>query len=363
MLKNLKIDIIYYDTPSDFEFEFNLGGCCHSRVLNNKTASPKEMIDCLSKAVNRSRVILIIGKLSGNDGLYSLISKAIGASLTNANAEEYGINDGEDTTIIAGAVPLVSSDGVLAGCIMESGPQSIILLPGAKSLRKDVAENLVFQYITAVSHTPDTETVITNEQASENEEVTENPLEEIKEEVTDIAEPVTEDLEETVASNDSKEAEAITENAVSENEAETIEEAEGDNEVFEAEAITEETQAVEEPEEQTENKVSSDDSFIDIFAEETEKDTEQGADIDDNYIYNSDHGDEIEVAEDSLDEDDEDDEDYDETEKHLSGLDVFIWVIIGLLFIIAALLVYLLVYIPLRNGVNVIEYFNQLLNI
>jgi hypothetical protein len=59
----------------------------------------------------------------------------------------------------------------------------------------------------------------------------------------------------------------------------------------------------------------------------------------------------------------EDDEDDCETEKRLSGLDIFIWVIMGLLFIIAAILVYLLVYIPLRNGVNVIEYFNQILNI
>lgn len=312
MIQNLKIDIIYYDTPSDFEFEFNLGGCCHSRVLNSKTSSPKEMIGCLSKAVSRSRVILIIGKLDGSDGLYSLISKAISLPLSEVNAEEYGIVKGTNTTVIANSLPLISTDGLLAGCIIESGPQSIILLPDAKSLRKDIAENLIFQYITAVSRTPDTESILTSD-SDENEVIDNQPN------VVDM-------------DND----EEITEEQITEK-AEEISDTENE--------IQEELFSEENEEEQ----------FIDIYAEDT---TEKAKDIDNNYVYNdysdTDTDDEYEETE---------EDDYEEHKLTKGGINTFIWIIVGLMFIIAAILLYMLVYTPIKNGTDIIEYINQVLSI
>ena len=37
MFQNLKVDVIYYKTNSDFEMEFNLCGCCRMRLLSDKT--------------------------------------------------------------------------------------------------------------------------------------------------------------------------------------------------------------------------------------------------------------------------------------------------------------------------------------
>ena len=37
MFQNVKVDIIYYDTSTDFELEFNLCGCCRMRLLTDKT--------------------------------------------------------------------------------------------------------------------------------------------------------------------------------------------------------------------------------------------------------------------------------------------------------------------------------------
>ncbi len=338
MIQNLKIDIIYYDTPSDFEFEFNLGGCCHSRVLNSKTSSPKEMISCLSKAVSRSRVILIIGKLDGSDGLYSLISKAISLPLSEVNAEEYGIAPGTDTTVIANSLPLISTDGLLAGCIIESGPQSIILLPEAKSLRKDIAENLIFQYITAVSRTPDTETVITSDSAD-------------NEEVADIEPDAVPMVEE----------EPITEETITEElaEAETSqEENETETEIFAEETV------VSEQEEDNDDTVISE-TVTNVFENEeeqifdiyTEDNNEESVDIDNNYVYNS-HTDS-----DTDEEYDEYEEDYEDDKNTKSGINTLIWIILGLMFIIAAVLVYMLVYTPLKNGTDVIQYISQVLNI
>lgn len=348
MIQNLKIDIIYYDTPSDFEFEFNLGGCCHSRVLNNKTSSAKEMIGCLSKAVSRSRVILVIGKLGGADGLFSLISKAISIPLTEVSAEEYGIVSGTDTTVIANSLPLVSTDGLLAGCIIESGPQSIILLPSEKSLRKDIAENLVFQYITAVSRTPDTETVVTPDSTEEDSI-------DLKEENVPMVE--TETIEENSATNIEDEVQGdifINEpqQAVIETNDEPIIEAEADITV-------------------NEEQIEEEEKIIDIYEEPSEK--SKSPDIDDNYVYNiySDKPTEEKYEKyedyedyDDYDYDDEDDEDEDSGKKtSKSGINIFIWVILGLMFIIAAIILYMLVYTPLKSGVNVAEYISQVLNI
>lgn len=340
MIQNLKIDIIYYDTPSDFEFEFNLGGCCHSRVLNNRTSSPKEMIDCLSKAVGRSRVILIVGKLDGSDGLYSLISKAIGLPLCEVNADEYGISAKSDTSVIANSLPLVSTDGLLAGCIIESGPQSIILLPGAKSLRKDIAENLVFQYITAVSRTPDTETVATPDSATEEEIIAEPAAEEV-----DAEAPVTEEenIEEPVIE------EPVIEESVIEEEA-TEEESGIQTEIFAEQDIS----LAEEAEDPTKEE-KEEEPFIDIFAETP---YEESADIDSNYVYNT----HPETEDDGYDQEDFED-DYEDNKKQSSGINTFIWIILGLMFIIAAILVYMLVFTPLKGGANIIEYIGQVMNI
>ncbi len=339
MMQNLKIDIIYYETPSDFEFEFNLGGCCHCRVLNNSTSSPKELVSCLSKAVGRSRVIIIVGNLNQPNGLYLLISKAIGHQLTNVSADEYGIAPDSNTTIIEGALPLVSSDGLLSGCVIESGPQSIILLPDEKSLRKDVAENLVFQYISALSRTPETDSVILPDSEPEKQESITEDVEEVMEEATLPSEEIINEIEE-----ESRE-----------------EETETDEECNEEEVLTELEEASGEIEEETENSEASDqesedikeivipdkeDNFFDIFAEQTEENASNDFVYSDTIVSSDDDSDDYENAKPSKD----------------KSMNILIWLIIGLMFIILGVLAYMLIYTPLKNGVNITDYVRQIFN-
>ncbi len=329
MLQNLKIDIIYYETPSDFEFEFNLGGCCHCRVLNNTTSSPKELISCLSKAVGRSRVIIVVGNLNKQNGLYLLISKAIGRQLEEVSADQYGIIEGSDNTVIEGSLPLVSSDGLLAGCIIESGPQSIILLPDEKTLRKDIAENLVFQYISAVSRTPETDSVLTSDSQPKEQETKDEVIEE---QVEEKVIPESETFEEPEVSNEINNEEDV---------------------LTSVEEIFEEAKEVEEESVITENNdikeviiTENDDDFFDIFAEETEEKSEQ------EFVYANNSDNEYENAE--------------NFEQNISpkdkGLNLLIWIIIGLMFIIIGVLAYMLIYTPLKNGVNITDYITQIFN-
>lgn len=373
MIQNLKIDIIYYNTPSDFEFEFNLGGCCHSRVLNGKSNTPKEMITNLSKAVARSRVIILIGKLKESDGLFSLISKAIGAELSNVDANEYNIANGTDTTIISGSLPLVSSDGLLSGCIIESGPQSIIILPEEKAIRKDIAENLVFQYITAVGRTPETESVATSDSSAEAEDVleetpvstaTEEPIIEIpadnSNEITEsIAEttPVAEEIPQFVSEiteimnneSDITDADSVVAPAKFTDENDIVFDVQEDSFIIPNDKDNKfnNDDLIIEPDES--NDFISNEEFFDIYAEE-----KADIEMDNNFVF-----------EDSKK---QKKEDFKPTEKtsarsNNKGSNTLIWIILGLMFIVAAILTYMLVLTPIKEGIGIGEYIRQVFNL
>ena len=164
MLQNLKVDIIYYKTNTDFEMEFNLCGCCRMRLLTDKTPDKKTMIMSLSRAVSRSRVILIVGGLFGENGIIKLAAGAIGKSVSLADNETYGISGNEKIEIINGSIPLVTTEGYFGGCIIESGPQTLILLSENKNIRKSVMKNLIHPYLEELSTTEIHEKTITNDE-------------------------------------------------------------------------------------------------------------------------------------------------------------------------------------------------------
>ena len=154
MVQNLKVDIIYHQTPSDFELEFNLCGCCRMRLLSDKTSDKKSFIKALARDVARSRVIIGTGPLFGDEGLIALVARAIGSTLCACDNKTYGINSDDVIKIINGSTPLVTPDGYFGGCIIESGPQTIVLLTENKSFRKLIMQNLIHPYIEEISYTP-----------------------------------------------------------------------------------------------------------------------------------------------------------------------------------------------------------------
>ncbi len=147
MVQNIKTDVVYYKTNTDFEMEFNLCGCCLMRLLTDKALDKKTLIADLSRAVARSRVILVVGALFGEDNITNNISCAIGKKVVYADNETYGINSSEQIEIIEGATPLVTTDGIFGGCIIESGPQTMILLSESRNIRKSIMNSLIHPYI------------------------------------------------------------------------------------------------------------------------------------------------------------------------------------------------------------------------
>ncbi len=154
MIQNLKVDIIYHRAASDFEMEFNLCGCCRMRLLSDKTTDKKSFITALARDVSRSRVIMACGPLFGDDGLIKMVGVAIGNGTAVCNNKTYGINDDAEISIINGSTPLVTPDGYFGGCIIESGPQTIILLTENKTFRKSIMQNLIHPYLEEICYVP-----------------------------------------------------------------------------------------------------------------------------------------------------------------------------------------------------------------
>lgn len=176
MLQNIKVDIIYYLTPTDFEMEFNLCGCCRMRLLTDKADSRKELIRALSRAVSRSRVIICCGPLFAENGLISNVAAAIDKKLVKADNKGFGIATDKEIDIIDGSLPLVTTDGIFGGCVIESGPQSIIMLSDNKSVRKALLSTLIHPYIEELSRLPETASIggETAERSAENKSVYED---------------------------------------------------------------------------------------------------------------------------------------------------------------------------------------------
>ena len=194
MFQNIKVDIIYYKTPTDFEMEFNLSGCCRMRLLTDKAPDRKVLVNQMVRAVSRSRIIIVSGTLFGEDSIIETCSKAIGKPLAEIDNKQFGIDSDENISVIKDSVPLVSKEGIFGGCIIEQGPQTLILLTENKSIRKGIMQNLIHPYIQEIVAS---ELVEKEEPAKEPvEEITEEPAEEIQEDITDTAEELPQESEE-----------------------------------------------------------------------------------------------------------------------------------------------------------------------
>lgn len=353
MLKNLKIDIIYYNTPSDFEFEFNLGGYCRSRILNAKATNIKEALTKLALAVTRSRVIIIIGELLGENGCIAPVAKAISKPLVAIDHRQYHITSPEPINLIEGSVPLASSDGEFGGCIIESGPQSIIFLTENKALRSVITEELVSHYLSTLSQTSDAQNdvikpeSVAKENAAETEEI-----EEVAEEITteEIIEPISEDpiiVEEPLQEGGEDKADIETEAF---NEIELA-----DNEQ-DSDKINEDTE-------------SNESEYIDIYSD-VNKESEE-TDMADSLIIplvssseqyeNENYYNAKEQQEDYISEDDEEvfEEKKQKAKEPLSPLSKTLICLLAVFLVVLAAIAYFTVYLPGLDGVSAFEFFER----
>ncbi len=352
MFQNLKVDIIYYKTNTDFEMEFNLCGCCRMRLLTDKSPDRKTALHSLSRAVSRSRIIIVTGSLFGEDGIINTVSSAIGIPLVALEKGNYGIGDEQKIEILKGATPLVTTDGYFGGCIIESGPQTMILLSENKNIRKNIMQTLIHPYVEELC------AVELKEKAAavtEAQNITDND-ETVSEENSEKS--VTEQTEETnEADAENAEAEAVT--------TEETADTKGETEELYIEMANEPSVNIENTNAEADAILSSgmifesDDENIVIepISNEVEApfliDTEPVDISSESRIIPDDTS-----AEDFL----FDDDSYMAEPRSSLSLNVFITLIVIFLLIVLAILCYCIFYVPSRNGVDVSEYIRETFN-
>lgn len=151
-MSHLKTEIIYYCGTADFEFEFNLNATSPMRLFTENPTDEKSLISSLSLAVSRSRITFITADF--DDKFVETIANTIGFKTETIVPEEYGITKKMANKFITNGVPLVTSNGVYGGIILESGPQSLILITNDRPIRKQLMSELVKGYIIDLSETP-----------------------------------------------------------------------------------------------------------------------------------------------------------------------------------------------------------------
>ena len=390
MIQNIKVDIIYYLMGSDFEMEFNLCGCCRMRLLTDKAKDKRSLVEDMSKAVSRSRVTIICGPLFSEEGLINITAKATNRRLVTVDNKEYGINSDGEVNIVAGAIPLVTRDGIFGGLIMESGPQTIILLTEAKSVRKDIMQTLIHPYIEELSIIPERRGGSHLEETAKDEEPIEDissgkhletPAESSVEEISSDSQKSEENAEETVEETIEETPEAeVQEEVVEETtqqEPPAQEEAQESGKETETEEETEEeTQEAGEEETAEPSKQETQDAadgeimfvFPDYEDDDGETDIEPQDDYDSGFFiepkrvsfkaasnyansYVPSKKDEMFIS--------DLEETYDKIKKE-KKINVWLIVILATLGLLVAFIVYYLVIVPLFEGVPFSTYYNDI---
>lgn len=315
MFHNIKADIIYYKSATDFELEFNLCGCCRMRLLSDKMQDKKSFVHSLARAVSRSSVILVAGPLLGEDGTVKTVTEALNTSTETVDKTEYAITDQGEIQIIKNSTPLVTPQGDFGGCIIESGPQTMILLTDDKQIRKTIMKDLIHPYIEELY----------NAESATKEMPTEEPTaEDATENEVLITEVFKEQYEEVLSESE----EEIDQDEAAQIICDDFNETDEDETLYE-----DDTELLVEPD------------SIDLEPQENHTD-HYTSDDDYNYIYGE----------------DEEENDQGNSKTFKFGLNLAVLIISVVLLLVIAVLCYCIFIVPARQGVSPVSNLQEIFN-
>lgn len=145
---DVRIEIIYFKQSSDIKLEFGLSSDYPIRLLTARANNEVEFIKRLKTASLRSPIIITVGGFEDGDiYLPEIIAKATNLELTPTDCGKYKTENSKTVMLPEGAVPIIYADGSFNGCVIESGPQSIIMLPEDDTNRLKLLKELIVPYI------------------------------------------------------------------------------------------------------------------------------------------------------------------------------------------------------------------------
>lgn len=144
---DVRIEIIYFKQDSDIKLEFGLSSDYPIRLLSSRVSDEVSFLKRLKTASLRSPIIITVGGFCDDTYLPEIVAKATNLQMTEMDSGKYKSENTGTVLLPSGAVPIIYSDGSFNGCVIESGPQSIIMLPEDDTNRMKLLKELIIPYI------------------------------------------------------------------------------------------------------------------------------------------------------------------------------------------------------------------------
>jgi len=102
----------------------------------------------LKRAVSRSNIIVTVGGFCEKPFLPSILATAIGSSCASVDYEALGFVKPKNPIFLPKeSLPLITSKGIIGGCIIEHPKQAIIMLTEDRAVRNEILMELVYPYV------------------------------------------------------------------------------------------------------------------------------------------------------------------------------------------------------------------------
>ena len=148
-MASVKVEFIYYNENGDPRLEFGLNGNFTTRVLSSYCSEDKEYLYALKKAVSRNTIIIVVGGFRDDGHLMKVTALSIGRKIESYDfvGMGYGKVANAPDLLPEKCLPLVDKEGQFAGILLESGPQSIIMLSENNPNKSFIIKEYISPYV------------------------------------------------------------------------------------------------------------------------------------------------------------------------------------------------------------------------
>ena len=149
MSKDIKIEILYYKTPSDVSLEFGLHDQYPLRLLSSCCNDLKSFFKSLKRAIKRSEIILVVGGYDNEkEYIPAFLARSIGQKCVIPEYAKMGVITNNHYILPKDAKPLAPKSHLFGGFLIECGPQTIISLTNDQKVRNELVKEFIASYIT-----------------------------------------------------------------------------------------------------------------------------------------------------------------------------------------------------------------------
>lgn len=149
MSVGIKIEFIYFCQNNDPRLEFGIHGDYPMRTLSSSCEDYKQYLLSLKKAVSRNNIIIVVGGFNENGEIAEITGRAVGRRIVKYDYKKLGFGNVlfAPEKLPENSLPIIDKNGVFSGALLESGPQSIILISESSPDKVYVMKELIAPYI------------------------------------------------------------------------------------------------------------------------------------------------------------------------------------------------------------------------